>query len=218
MLDTATRARGTEIAFEDRLLTVPAIEPLDLEEIKKQRRFSSTSLDTLFDLWNSAARQQFEEMTGLQLITAQRVFLLDAMPADSVIMFSRGPVQSVDAFAYLDDDDVEQTFTDFEKLPIVSAVDTYPEPGGVQLAVGGTWPTVTERSQAIRIRYTAGYGDAPGAVPELIRYALLQYIGAFHKYGEDVGEAELYCLPVGAQMVIREAKGRMLRTVVPRRL
>ncbi len=41
----------------DTVIEGPTCEPLDLEEVKKQRRMSTsvTSLDPLFDLWIAAA-------------------------------------------------------------------------------------------------------------------------------------------------------------------
>ena len=208
-----------DIGFDDRLVTGPTLEPLDIEEVKKNRRFASTSLDTLFDVWVASARQQFEEETGLQLLTATRVFLLDEWPAGNCVLFSRGPVQSIVSVTYVDGDGVEQTMdaADYSKIPPLTLVDTYPTPGGIQLASGVTWPTIATQAQAIRIQYVAGYGDAPGAVPEIVRHALYLYIGTFHQQGEETSEQEIYCLPVGAQMVIREAKGHMRRTLYPRR-
>ena len=208
------------IPYEDRLVEAPSLEPLDLEEIKKQRRFSSTSLDTLFDLWNSAARQKFEEDTGLQLITAQRVFLLDEIPVDTKIMFSRGPVQSIVRVDYIDSsgDVQELDASTYEMIPGIPLVDTYPTPGGIQLINGASWPTVDDRAQSLRIYYMAGYGNTLGSVPELIKYALYQYIGHFHRFSEEVADKELYFLPMGARQVVFEAKGRMKRQVFPRRL
>lgn len=208
-----------EIPYEDRLVTGPTLEPLDLEEVRKQRRFSSTSIDTLFDLWMGAARQQFEEETGLQLLTATRVFLLDEWPQWSCIYFNRGPVQSIVSVTYVDGDGAEQTMdaADYAMMPPLATVDTYPTPGGIQLASGGSWPSAGTQKQAIRIQYVAGFGSAPGAVPEIIRQALYLYVGSFHQQGEESSDKELFTLPVGVQMVIREAKGHMRRTVIPTR-
>ena len=208
-----------DIPYEDRLVTGPTIEPLDLEEVKKQRRFAATSLDTLFDTWVSAARQAFEEETQLQLLTATRVFLLDECPASNVIMVSRGPVQLISAVTYIDGDGVEQTFdaANYAVIPPVAVVDTYPQPGGIQLVSGSSWPSLDSRTQAMRIEYVAGFGAAPGDVPEIIKYAVMQYVGSFHRQGEETTDKQVYTLPLGAQMVIREAKGHMKRTVFPRR-
>ena len=212
-------AGAWDIPYEDRLIEGPELEPIDLDELKKQRRVSSTSLDTLFDLWASASRQKFEEETSLQLITAQRVFLLDEAPCESRIMFSRGPVQSIVRVDYVDSSGVVQELdsANYQMIPAVATVDTYPTPGGIQLINSATWPIVDTRAQAIRIYYMAGYGSVFGSVPEIIKYALMQYVGAFHRFGEEVTEKELYQLPEGARQVISECKGRMRRTVFPRR-
>lgn len=214
MLSVGTRALGAAIGYSDSLLVAPTIEPKDIEEIKKQRRFASTSLDTLFDMWISAARQHFEEMTNLQLLTATRCFALDASPCQSQIQLGRAPVQSIVSVTYDDDSGEEQTF-DAANYRLVgpNAVDVYPPLRCVELVTGASWPTGTGW-KSLRINYKAGYGDAPGTVPEIIQYALMCYVGAFHKFGEELSNEDLYCLPVGAQMVMRNAKA--LRTLVPR--
>lgn len=208
-----------DIPYEDRLVEGPAIEPLDLEEMKKNRRFSSTALDTLFDVWASSARQMFEEQTSLQLVTGQRVFLIDEAPVGNVLMVSRGPVQAIVRVDYVDGDGAVQEFDadSYEMIPPVATVDTYPTPGGIQLVNSSSWPTLDSRKQALRVYYTAGFGSAFGSVPEVIKYALMQYVGMFHRFNEEITEKQLYQLPIGAQQVIFECKSRMKRTVVPRR-
>lgn len=207
----ATAATGRDIVCEDILLIAPTIEPLDLEEVKKQRRFSSTSLDTRFDAWISAARQQFEQLTGLQLITATRVFLMERFPIQPSIRFWRAPVQSVESITYLDGSGVEQTLdpASYEAYPPFVSKEAV-NPGGVQLLANASWPTSLDRPSAVRITYKAGFGDAPGDVPELIKdYALMQYIGDFHRFTENQSEAETFELPIGVQMVLRTCLGRM---------
>lgn len=214
----STRWLGCAIGYSDSLIVAPTVEPNDLEELKKQRRFSSTSLDTLFDLWNSASRQTFEEETGLQLTTAQRCFALDAAPSQRQIQLGRAPVQSIVSVKYDDDDGNEQTFdaANYRLVGPAGVVDTYPTLRSIELVSGCEWPT-TAGAKSLRIYYLAGYGDTPGAVPEIVRYALMCYVGAFHKFGEDVTEGKDYTrLPTGAQMVIREARYRTLRTLIPR--
>lgn len=209
-----SRALGYAIGYSDSLIVAPTVEWKDIEEIKKQRRFASTSLDTLFDLWTSAARQHFEEMTSLQLLTATRCFALDSVPCQSQIQLGRAPVQSIVSVTYDDESWTEQTFDDANyRLVGPNAVDVYPALRCIELVSGASWPTGTG-AKSLRINYLAGYGDAPGAVPEIIQYALMCYVGAFHKFGEELSEEKYTCLPIGAQMVIRNAKA--LRTLVPR--
>lgn len=200
-----------DIICEDLLLVPPVIEPLDLEEVKKQRRFSTTTLDTRFDAWIASARQQFEQLTGLQLITATRVFLMERFPVQPSIRFWRAPVQSVESVTYLDDSGVEQTLdpTTYEVYPPYVSKEAV-TPGGVQLVASASWPTSLDRPSAVRITYKAGFGDAAVDVPELIKdYALMQYIGDFHRFTENQSEAEVYELPIGAKMVLRSCLGRM---------
>lgn len=204
---------GRDILCEDLLLVAPTVEPLDLEEVKKQRRFSITSLDTRFDKWISAARQQFEQQTGLQLITATRVFLMERFPLQSVIRFWRAPVQSVSDVSYLDDSGTLQMMSasDYEVYPPYVSKDTV-HPGGIQLVANASWPTSLDRPGAVRITYQAGFGNVPADVPELIRdYALMQYIGDFHRFTEQYTDGEVFELPMGVSQTIRLTSWHMMR-------
>lgn len=203
-----------EIRAEDSLIVPPPLEPLDLEEVKKQRRFSSNSLDTLFDLWIGAARQHLEEQTGRQLITATWETRLDAFPGHGVIELPHPPLQDVISVVYDDADGVEQTL-DATNYHVITPSGAYARRGRIVLLAGLTWPAVVDRSGLIRIRYHAGYGDKPGSVSELTRYALLMLVGHFHKFGEEVNEARanVLQLPLGAKAVMEALKWSALPTV-----
>lgn len=208
------------IDYSDVLIAGPTIEPLDLEEIKKNRRFSSTTLDTLFDIWNSGGRQEFEAMTNLALITQTREFALDASPCQDQIQLSRAPVQSIDSVTFDDGSGDEQTFAaeNYTLLPKrdgATGNDPYPDLGCVALVSGASWPSTTGR-KSLRIRYVCGFGDAPGAVPEIIVYYLHMFVGTAHKYGEGLQEPKTVLAMVpGVQQVLRNA--RTWRTIVPER-
>ncbi len=206
-----------DIHSEDVLLVAPLLEPLDIEEVKKQRRFSATTLDTRFDVWVSSARQQFEEESGLQLITATRQCLLDAFPIQPLITVSRAPVQAIVSVEYLDASGDLQTMSDadFEVFPPTPTKGVYASPGGVHLVGSASWPTSADRAGAVRVTYTCGFGDAPGDVPELIAYALMQYVGDMHRWSENMTEKPAVLSPIGSVMVRRNASGMMLN---PRRM
>ncbi len=202
-----------DLVAEDILTVAPTREPLDIEEVKKQRRFSTVALDTRFDSWISAAREQFEEKTGLQLITATRVCLLERCPIQPRIYVRRAPLQSIVSVTYLDSSgDVQTMDADtYEMFPPVRQVGGFPNPGGVQLVGSATWPTTADRAGAVRVTYVAGYGNAPGAVPELINYALMQYVGDYHRFAENQTDAsQVQALPIGSSMVERLALGAMI--------
>lgn len=208
-----------DIATDLRLMTRPAIEPLDLEEVKKARRFSPTSLDTLFDLWIGAARQEYEEMTGRQLITATWAYILDAFPDDGVIELPRPPLQSVTSVSY--DDGAGPVVFASSNYRVVTPSGVHPTRGRIALLNSATWPTLTYVGQpgAVTIQFQAGYGNTPGDVPSLVKYALLMLVGHFHKYGEEIQEAKsqlsMAQLPVGAGSVMRAARHAASQTVRP---
>jgi uncharacterized phiE125 gp8 family phage protein len=217
-----TSVMSRVIETQDYQIIGPTLEPLDLEEVKKQRRFTSTSIDTLFDMWMGASRQDFESETGVQLLTATREYALDATPCADRIEIPRPPLRSIVSITYDDDSGVEQTFdsANYVVLPRQSdpqEFDTFPTPGYVALVSGASWPTVTCRRQALRIRYICGFGDAPGAVPELIQYALFMFVGTAHKYAESLQELRGSNLSIpGVDNVMMRAKWNARRVLAPR--
>ncbi len=210
----------------DYLIAGPTLEPIDLEEVKKQRRFSATSLDTLFDMWMSASRQDFETMTGLALLTQTREFALDAFPCQDLpdqdqIELPSPPVQAIVSLVY-DAGGEEQTLdaASYRLTPAVSdppLFKTYPNRAKVALVAGASWPVAAIQRKAVRIRYTCGFGDAPGAVPEIIVYALNLFVGHAHKFSEEVQEGKvLQRLPYGAAQILFNAKWHAAQTLIPR--
>ncbi len=204
---TTPSFQDRDIACEDVLVTHPLVEPLDLDEVKKQRRFSSTTLDTRFDAEISSARQHFEEESNLQLITATRMFLMDAFPVQPLISVNRSPVQQIVSVEYLDSSGSLQTMdaADYELFPPVPTKGVYATPSGVHLVGDASWPSAAERAGSVRVTYIAGFGDAPGDVPELIAYALMQYVGDFHRWSENMTERPANLTPIGSVMVRRNA-------------
>ncbi len=197
-----------DILFEDILVTPPNLEPLDLEEVKKQRRFSATTLDTRFDVWISAARQQFEEEAGLQLMLATRLCMGETFPIQSAITVKRAPVQSIVSVEYIGSDGITVVAMDpedYEMFPSTPTKGVYPSPGGVRLAQGAAWPVGVDRPGGVRVTYTAGFGSAPGDVPELIAHALMMYVGDFHRWSENQTEKSVTTTPIGSLMIRRHA-------------
>ncbi len=198
----------------DSLIEGPTREPLDLDEVKKHLRFGSTTEDTLLDSWISAARQYIEEQTGRQIMTATWELWLTGSPAVGVIELPHPPLQSVISVAY--DADGEQTF-DAAGYQTAAPAGPFCSRGRVSLLSGSAWPTFTSATQpnALRIRYTAGYGSTPGDVPDLIKSAMYLLIGHFHRNRSEVqdGNTLFMELPLGAAQIIRALKYSALPTL-----
>lgn len=214
-------AQTEAIDTDLRLITPPVIEPLDLDFVKKQRRVSGTALDSLFDLWISAARQYVEEQTTRQLMTATWDYLMDGFPVQDEIEIPRPPLQSIIGVYYKDGDSVEQEF-DASNYEMTAPSSGYmSRRGRIGLAAGSSWPTTSSRARAVRIRFKAGYGDAPGSVPELERHVLMTIVGHFHQFGESVQQtkpgAQFVDLPMGASNILKLSMYAAQQTLVPRR-
>ena len=51
---------------------------------------------------------------------------------------------------------------------------------------GASWPTAQDRTDAIKITYTAGFGDAASDVPRGLRHALLMTVAHWYESREPV--------------------------------
>lgn len=146
--------------------TPPTTEPLTLTEAKAHCRIDHTDDDTLLGLYIGAARADVETFTGRQLVTATWDYTLAAFPASRCLVLPRPPLASVTHIKYLDSNGDTQT---------VSADDytvfTDTEPGYVELDHGESWPSTYSASNAVQIRFIAGYG-VESVVPDLLKAAL----------------------------------------------
>ena len=55
------------------------------------------------------------------------------------------------------------------------------EPSQIQLAENQSFPSITKRNDAVRAKYTVGYGSSASDVPEIIKQAILLTIGNFYQ-------------------------------------
>lgn len=190
------------------------VEPVDLAIVKKQRRFTSATLDDLFLIWIAASRQYLEEATGTQLIFATWERWLDTFPWHRSIELPHPPLQSVVSIKYDDADGVEQTF-DSASYRLVAPAGDYAQRGRIVLNDGFSWPSTATHPKAVRIQYVAGYGDTSDDIPPLVSYALMMLIGHFHKFAEEISEARanILQLPIGADQVIKAMKYSALPTL-----
>lgn len=91
------------------------------------------------------------------------------------------PIVEVESVMYDDSDGVEQT-VDADLYRVVGL----PRLPRLEIVYGESWPTSRDQSEAIRVRYIAGYGDEPDDVPEPIRHGLLLLVGHLYEHREEV--------------------------------
>ncbi len=163
--------------YGSKLVTAPAAEILTLAEAKKQVEVATaiTAHDTHLTSLIVRARQWLENATGRALITQTWDLYLDAWPdSDDGILLPRSPALAITSITYVDGAGDSQTWGSSNYV-----LSTSREPGRVLPAYSVTWPTARLQPDAIRVRYTAGYGAAASDVPDLLRQAALLLVAGW---------------------------------------
>lgn len=173
----------------------PAEEPVTLAEAKLWLRVETSADDSSISSLVTAARGMIERLSGRQLVTAQWILRLDTFPYPngwwlleypglfpdaSCVRIPRAPLQSVEGVTYYDLGGTLQTLD-----PATYDVDAAHDPGRVSLAMNKVWPVTRLKPGAVKIAFTAGYGNA-AAVPEEYKTAIKLTVGAWYENREAV--------------------------------
>lgn len=154
-----------------KLQTAPATEPITTSEAKTHLRVDFSTDDTYIDTLITSARQFTESYVGQTLVTTTWDLYLDGFGdcdyrVGDYIRLPMGPVQSITSISYLDENNASQTWTSTKYR-----LDTATLPGRVLPVVGETYPTTYPTTNAVTIRFVAGYGAA-SAVPLSLKHAV----------------------------------------------
>ena len=170
------------------LVTAPTQEPVTTAEAKTHLRVSGSSHDTLIDTLINAARRLVEETLCKRALTTQTWDLfLDGFPP--CILVPRPPLASGTTVKY-----VYQAGT----LTTISAadyrVDTNSAPARITPAYNVSWPTTRAVTNAVEVRFVAGYGNRTD-VPQEIKQIVLLLVGVWFEHPEAVSSASLTEVP-----------------------
>jgi uncharacterized phiE125 gp8 family phage protein len=163
-------------------ITGPAVEPLTVGEVKEHLHIDAAVADDDFDGMIRAAREEAEALTGRSLISRTWERVLHEFPAGGIEL-GWPPVLAITSIKYIDTAGVEQTLAvDHYTLDEVTT------PGWVYPSIAyPTWPdTQSGRVNAVRVRFTAGYGTSAGSVPHSIRQWMKTRIGTMYTMREEV--------------------------------
>lgn len=167
------------------LVTAPTLEPVTLDEAKKQVEVSGGDHDPHLTRLVKTARQTVEQMLNRQLITATWDLKLDRFPCGfyEPIYVPKPPLVSATITYY----DAAGTLT---TLPTsVYKVVTSREPGEIHLKFGQAWPVAYQEAESVTVRFVAGYGATTLSVPEGIRQAILLLVDDY--FENRTGEGEM---------------------------
>lgn len=165
-------------------ITQPAQEPVTLERAKQHLRIEPdmTDDDALLGIYIAAAREMCEGQLGRTLITSEWELRTDAF--SSALRLDWPRVQSVVSLQYLDPDGELRTL-DPQDTRLDNASDV--SPAWLVPAPGRAWPATAAEVNAVRVRFRAGYGDGPAAVPPTLISWILVHVGAMYAQREAAG-------------------------------
>lgn len=163
------------------LVTAPASEPITLQDATAHLRLEDDATDvSLVNSLIKAARQAAENYTHRSFATQTWDLNLDAFP--TVFVLPNPPLVSVTHVKYYDVDGVLQTLAASSYI-VDAPTGPQPMPGRIALAVDETWPTAQVRTNAVTVRFVAGYGTS---VPEPIKSAIKLLVGHLYENRESV--------------------------------
>lgn len=199
------------------LITAPTDEPIEVDEAKHQVQQDAAVVldDDAFEVrWIPAARERCENATLRQMLTAIWEWQGPCFPTCGwPFEVPRAPLQSVSSVKYLDAAGDLQTWANSNY--VVSAPTGPKAPRGTITPVYGvTWPATYPQINAVRIRFTCGYGDEASDVPPLLRQAMLLDVGSMFVHRESVvmdpATEVVLELPGGSKDIYRSYKSRAL--------
>lgn len=187
------------------LIASPAIEPISVEEAQRQV-LPMADDDDVLAAFIVAARHRAEAVTGRQLIEATWELQLDSF-CEPVLRLPRPPLRTIVSVTYLDAAGAPQTWSS-ANYQVDAPVGPFADLGRMAPVPSATWPLAgSGYLNAVKIRFTAGYGTEPEAVPGDIRQAMRLMIGAWYENREDfiVGES-IQPVPLGALVLLTPYK------------
>ncbi len=153
-----------------KIITLPAAEPITLEEAKQHLRVTGSDDDIILLGMIKQAREFCEDFQNKKYITQTLELILDSFPGDNCISFKNSsPVQSVESIKYYDINGKEFIFDSSNYI-----VDRDSFVNRIVLGYCKLWPTVQlQPVNGVRIRFTAGFGDTGENVPETVKWAMV---------------------------------------------
>ena len=154
-----------------KVIIPPAVEPVTLGDVKAQLRIDADDhdYDDVLSPLIVAAREWCEGYQNRAYITQTLELALDHWPCRDYIELPRPELQSVTSVTYTDDEGVTDTWA-----PSHYVVDDYAFVARLVRAKGIWWPSVClAAANGVKVRYIAGYGDAPDNVPQRIKQAII---------------------------------------------
>lgn len=150
----------------------PAIEPVTIEQAKRNCDDDDSYRDADYGIWIPEARERLEHDARVALITQTWVHRRQKFDGCSFPLFGLPfPVASISSILYDDTNGSEQTLA-----TTVYGVDVQRRPAVIYLKKDQEWPELYEQHDPIRITAVCGYGSAASDVPRSAITAILMMV------------------------------------------
>lgn len=172
------------------ITTAPAAYPVSLAELRTHLTIETQEFDARLAALIATATEMVEAKANRALVTrAYRAFMDQRNTPEGgypdVIELPRAPLVAVQAVTTISDAGVESVFDSANYF-----LDTSGVVGRLCLYPGASWPA-TRLQNGLMIDWTAGFGSTPGAVPEMLRHAILVAAAWLYEQTGDGAGAEL---------------------------
>jgi len=163
-----------------RVVTEPAESPVSLVEAKAHLRLEESGDDTYVATLIETARLYVEKTCerGLVLqtveLTTARLCGVQSLPLPGGSLAATPAV----VVQYLDEDGDLQTLDSAEYFTLAGGD---AKPGELHLVPDSTWPAMSPRPDALRVRYAVGWATA-AAVPAPLKHAVLLVISQLYEH------------------------------------
>lgn len=164
---------------------------LSLDDAKVHLRVDGDDEDALITSLAQAAHNVVSEAIGRVL--TEETWTVSLSGANGDLVLPVRPVQSIDAIAYFDPDDAEQTGTVADFYLFAHADRPVMRPKD-----GAAWPSVRRREDALTITLTAGMM----AVPDELIAAMKLLVGHWYENREAVSEGNKGEVPMAVEMIL----------------
>ncbi len=161
------------------VVTEPAKLIVSKSDTRAHLRVTDTDSDFEIIGMLKAARDFIEKYTSRILVTTQLKYSADCFAAEINLPVS--PIKAIDSIKYLDENGVEQTLATSEYQSDLESLVPRIKP-----APGKSWPATQVALNAVRITFTAGYGDDDTTIPDAIKHAALLLVGHWFENRETV--------------------------------
>lgn len=179
-------------------LITPATElAVSLADVKAHLRVDTTDEDSLINAYITAAAELAEQATGRALMPQTWELTLDAFP--EAFEITRVPAASITSLKYWDTTGTQQTMGTG-----LYTLDNSEDFGNAYVVpvYGGIWPVNRDQTNAVALRYVAGYATA-AAVPDSIKAWIKLQVGAMYENRQAEGAVQTYALGFADRLLDR---------------